>query len=839
MKRSLTAATLTGVGLFSVAAGAQESAVLEEVVVTATKRELTLQDVPVAVSVTSAETLKEARILDVIELQSVVPSLRVSQLQTSTQTNFIIRGFGNGANNPGIESSVGLFIDGVYRSRSASAIGDFMDVERVEVLRGPQSTLFGQNASAGVISVTTRKPQFTTSGSVEVGFGDLNQKLARGYLTGPITEKVAYSISAGLNQRDGYFNNLADGSEINDRDRTDFRLQLLANVSDSLSVRVLGDYSSIDELCCGVVNLLNGPTGALVQALGGRVYTGNPFDDSAYFNKNPRNEVDNQGLSLHIDWKGDAWSLTSITAMRQQEAFFDYDTDFTSADLVPTNINDQEIDTLTQELRLSFDNGGALTGLLGAYYLQEEVKYRSDIRFGPAFRGYATGLVAATGGSPATFNQLEGLLGLPAGTFFRSGTGSLVDTTQDNDAYTLFGQLDWKLTDRLTFTGGVAFTNSDKDVTLTQTNTDAFGQLDLVQLGFGGAFQAITGLPPTPANLANPALRPAALAADAISVTPCSATSPPPACNTALALYPLQFLFPVVPFNDGNSSDSKTTYTARLAYDINDNIKVYGGVSTGFKATSWNLSRDSRPFAPAGGSDRSPLGSRPNPYYGRYGTRFAGPEESTVIELGLKARWDRAALYVALFDQEIKGFQSNIFFGTGFVLGNAGKQSTQGVEIETQFAVTPSLTLELAGTFLDPKYDSFPNAQGLLPNGQPGTVDLTGTAPAGVHETSIVAAVNYRYTLGSFNGALRADYRYDSDVQVVENVPARFASREVGTLNAAVSLERNGWELQLWARNLNDDRYLISAFPTVAQSGSLSGYTNQPRQIGATLRKSF
>jgi outer membrane receptor protein involved in Fe transport len=147
--------------------------------------------------------------------------------------------------------------------------------------------------------------------------------------------------------------------------------------------------------------------------------------------------------------------------------------------------------------------------------------------------------------------------------------------------------------------------------------------------------------------------------------------------------------------------------------------------------------------------------------------------------------------------------------------------------------------VELGGTFLDPVYDSFTGAQGLLPNGQPGTVDLTGTKPAGVHETSIVLGANYRYTLGSFNGALRADYRYDSDVQVVENVPARFASREVGTLNASVSVERNGWEIQLWARNLNDDRYLISAFPTVAQSGSLSGYTNQPRQVGATLRKTF
>ena len=118
-------------------------------------------------------------------------------------------------------------------------------------------------------------------------------------------------------------------------------------------------------------------------------------------------------------------------------------------------------------------------------------------------------------------------------------------------------------------------------------------------------------------------------------------------------------------------------------------------------------------------------------------------------------------------------------------------------------------------------------------------VDLSGTKPSGVHETSVVAGLSYRYMAGSFASVFRADYRYDSNVQVVENVPSQYASRKVGMLNASVSFERNAWELQVWGRNLNDDRYLVSAFPSVAQTGSLSGYTNQPRQMGVTLRKSF
>jgi outer membrane receptor protein involved in Fe transport len=404
MKNSIRVALFAAAGLSADAAMAQQTMALEEIVVTASKREQTLSEIPSAVSVTSAETIEKAHITDILDLHTAVPSLRTSQLQNSTQTNFIIRGFGNGANNPGIESSVGVFIDGVYRSRSASQIGDLLDVQRIEVLRGPQSTLFGQNASVGVISVVTKKPSFTPTGSIEVGFGNYSAKQVRAGYSGPITDRVAFSLSGNYNERDGYFKNLTDGNSLNDRKRWDLRGQVLFQATENLSFRLIGDVSNIDELCCGVVNLQNGPTGALIAQTGGQVYTGDRFDRRGYLNKDPFNRVDNNGVSLQVDWKNGAWKLTSITAKRNQKAKFDYDADFTSADILATNLNDSHIDTFTQELRLAFDNAGPVSGLLGGYYFNEHVRYSDTLTWGASIRPYATGLIFAQTGSLTVLN---------------------------------------------------------------------------------------------------------------------------------------------------------------------------------------------------------------------------------------------------------------------------------------------------------------------------------------------------------------------------------------------------------------------------------------------------
>jgi outer membrane receptor protein involved in Fe transport len=811
----------------------QSSGEIEEIVVTATKREQTLQEVPVAVSVVSAEVIEQAQINDIMDLQASVPSLRVTQLQTTGNTNFVIRGFGNGANNPGIEPSVGVFIDGVYRSRSAAALVDLPNLERVEVLRGPQSTLFGKNASAGVINVVTAAPNMDEfGGSASFTYGNYNQVIVKGDISGPISDAVGFSLALSSNQRDGYFDNLQTGSEINERDRWGIRGQLLFLPTDNLSLRLIADYDEIDEACCGVANLFDGPTGAAVRAIGGQFVPNDAFAYANYFDFDPSNKIENSGISLQADFDfANEVKLTSITAYRELSRLDNADVDFTSARMVGINSGDTNIDTFTQEFRLSH-SGDALDWMVGAYYFAEDVSYDNEIAYDVVFRPYADIL---SGFGVTQLEQAMQDLGLlpPGVSFFGAGQGTLDYAGQDDDTISLFGQSDWHVTERVTLTGGLNYTKVEKTAFVNQTNTDIFSSISMVQVGFAAIFAQLTGLPPTPENIAaNPGAAATAMALSGVACAPETG----PFCNPLLGLQPLQFLPPFLAFPNaiepGVSDDDKVTWTARVAFQATDSINLYASAGTGFKATSWNLSRDSRPFA----SDIPALIGAglavPNL---TSGTRYAGPEDSKVYELGLKGTWDRTQLNVAVFDQSIEGFQSNIFVGTGFVLANAGEQSTKGIEVDALWVPVDPLRLTFSGTWLDPKYDSFENAEGV-----DGPTDLSGTTPPGIHKFSMNTSATWNFDIGSLQAFIRGEYVYEDKIQVIENVPAEIASREVSMLNASFGLGfDNGMELMFWGRNLTDDEFLLSAFPGVAQPGTYSGYPNQPRTYGVTLRARF
>jgi outer membrane receptor protein involved in Fe transport len=817
----------------------------EEIIVTASKRAQTLQDTPISVAVTSGEAIERSQVRDLNDLQTLVPSLKVNQLQSSANTNFVIRGFGNGANNAGIEPSVGVFIDGVYRSRSAAQIGDLPSIERVEVLRGPQSTLFGKNASAGIISIVTQEPRFELGGNVEASYGNYDAIYTKGYVTGPITDTIAASIGGNLNKRDGYGRDLNTGSRINDRDRWGVRGQLLFRPGSDFKFRVIADYDKIDEICCIVANLVDGPTGNAVRALGGRVNSNRPFAYEAFNNFDSVNDIENYGLSGQADWSvTDALTLTSISAYRAVRSFTNQDSDFTSADLIGSNRTDTSIDTYTQELRVASDFDGPLNFLLGGFYFRENIDVDTSLTFGRDFRGYANLLSGGAYGSAALEANLRAVNpGLPAGQFGAAGQGRFERYGYRNTALSLFGQLDFEITDRLTLTGGFNYTRDRKRVSTNVSTTDIFSSIDLqgsvtrlTQASVAntvGTTALRLGRPATAAEVAAFAAAQPAIFAQIQSGVSAQV-------NPILGLRPLQFLPPFLNFpnavESGRTSDNDLSYTLRVAYEASENLSAYATYATGFKASSFNLSFDSRPFPTDLAAIRT-AGLAVNNL--TTGSRFAGPEDAEVYEIGLKGQYEGFGFNLAIFEQILKGFQSNVFQGTGFVLGNAEKQSTRGFEVDASLSPSDALNVTLSYTYLDPKYDRFTGGSAFNPaTNQVGPADLTGLTPSGISKHNISVGSTYTLDLADDNALVfHVDYALSSAFQVAQGLPFK---AEPESLNASVTLAlANGLELMAWGRNLTEPQYNATIFPSVAQAGSLSAYPSPPKTYGVTGRFRF
>ena len=804
-------------------------AAIDEIIVTANKREQSLQDIPLTVSVTSGETIQQSSIVDLIDLQSAVPSLRVNQLQSSAQTNFTIRGFGNGANNPGIEPAVSVVIDGVSRSRSASSLSDLPTIERVEVLSGPQSTLFGKNASAGVISVTTMLPEQEFGGMIEATAGNYGTQIVKGTVTGGISDTLSYRLSGSTNQSDGTATNLGtspgpeDDSGVNNRDRDALRGQLLWEPSEDLSVRFIIDQDSIDEECCVAGALLKGPASGVsdgIAAMQGFGTTdGDPWSRAIYMNHPASNVVDNDGVSIQIDYEMDFADLTSITSQRKTELDSNFDADFSAAKLINENLVQYEFETFTQEIRLASNGDSEAQWMIGAFYAEEDTTTNRTVRYGDDIKPYVNFLlqgagttllgiselvaagalaqvIGAQGGDPSVVAGMTPAMvdaqlsaaqaaGAPVLTstqmeaqFFVPNSGSVGEGFEMNaKTLSLFANVDYQLTEDLTATVGFNYTEDEKTVVSDVTVVDFFSSL------------------PLPASLAS-----------------------------------VQFFPPFVNYpnadEDGIFNSDDLTHTLRLAYDFAEDTKVYMAHSTGFKPTSVNLSVN---------ANNAQIG------------RAADPEESENFELGVKHVFGNGYLNIAYFDQSIDGFQSNTFVGNGFALVNAGEQNHKGFEFDAMVALSEALVVNVSGIKVDAEYVSFMNGscgdfEGLECDEGKSTRDLSGTIPAGVHDWSINANAVYSFDLNdSISGFLRAEYIYETEVPLVDNVPVSLASRGTKNVNLSLGLnhDASGVEAMFWARNITDHETLISAFPTTAAPGSFSAYPNAPRTYGLTLRKSF
>ncbi len=682
-----------------------------DIIVTATRRASPLSDVPIAVSAVTQESLQNTGANDIRSLNQLAPSLLISSTGSEANASARIRGIGTVGDNPGLESSVAVFIDGVYRSRTGVGLNELGEIERVEVLRGPQGTLFGRNASAGLINIVTRAPEFKFGGVAEATYGNYDNYRFVGGLTGPlIGDTLAFRVDGVYNKRDGFYRNVtaANGTEsrVNDRDRYFVRGQLLFKPSDAISVRLIGDYTHRNESCCGAVYygqqetqvpagtvVTNNTNGSTVNTTGAIQYnTSNRIVDILRrqgavfplagtfpdpFNRQVavtpgqtyRNKTEDYGGSGQIDWDLGGATLTSITAYRQYKAGNAGDVDYTNVDLTHRAADGnayRQFKTFTQEVRL---NGslfeGKLDWLIGGFYSREKLKLVDNVVFGANYGAFAACRLVATA-NPAAFLQNQnnpGCLGTTpiaalGGATARQALGSNFGTL----AGTVLGGLDrLSQLNNLGDQRSVYRQDSENYAFFTHNILNITDTLS-VTLGlrytheskdFRANFNNNNTVCPQQQGALSPLIAnqavPAAARQYLAAIVTLSCTG-----NSSTGLNALNL--------DDGFDDGEFTGTGVISWKPTPRLMTYASYAKGYKAGGYNL-------------DRSDLGGPNGVFAARTnadapGLRFDA-EKVNAYEIGAKYNIrGHFSLNVAAFRQEFTDFQLNTFNGSVFVVQN-------------------------------------------------------------------------------------------------------------------------------------------------------------------------
>ncbi len=694
---SVAAAALTA----PMAAFAQDEAQTEEadstgdegIVVIAQGREQSLADVPLAISAVTAETLQNSGANDIRQLNQVAPSLLVSSTGSEANGSARIRGIGTVGDNPGLESSVAVFIDGVYRSRSGIGLNELGEIERVEVLRGPQGTLGGRNASAGMISIISKKPDFDFGVKAEATYGNFNFMRFSGSVTGPITETIAARLDGVYVKRDGFYKDTTNNTDVNTRNRYFLRGQLLWEPNDDVSVRLIADYTNRKEKCCAAtyvdntvnpyIGNLNNPSTPLspLNPAGNNIINvlrdlgqsltafnqGYGRQISVSPGRSFAGETTDGGLSAEVKWDLGAANLTSITGYRDYKSGQGSDTDYGTVDILyrtPSDDAFRQFKTFTQEVRLQGEAfGGALDWLVGGFYANEKLRVQDNLRFGGQYGRFATCRIISGGGlaglysptnpgcvvpvvGPATIAGASGGgatgAAVAAGFVALDGLNNLGSTTdrynQTSKNWALFTHNIINFTEGLDLTLGLRYTNERKDFSAT------FGNNNTVCTAQQAALTSVLTNP-------NPTAR--ALAGALIGLS-CQGNSTAELNGVSI--------------ND-KRSESEFSGTGILSYKVNSDLLVYASYSRGYKAGGFNL-------------DRSALKAPVQVVAGVPTTTFAAvggaqalvgrlqfdPEIVDAYEIGAKYATGPLSISVAAFRQDFQNFQLNTFNGTVFLV---------------------------------------------------------------------------------------------------------------------------------------------------------------------------
>ncbi len=414
------------------AADTTNAPALTEIIVTAQKRQENIQDVPVSVMALSGQQLQDAGVKDIKNLQVLTPGVTVTSTTSENVTTARIRGVGTVGDNPGLESSVGVIVDGVYRARNGVGFGDLGEIERIEVLEGPQGELFGKNNDAGVINVVTKRPSSTFGVTGEVTGGNYNDREISASVTGPLGDISAARFYVGYQRRDGFLNvDTAPGpntdNNTDNRNVYTMRGQYLLTPNDNVSFLAIADYSKRNESCCGAIQTADGPFYGLINALAGVPQLGGtpgvtgiaspPLSLSsreAWANQPVTQRIRDMGISGQLDWDLGFGKLTSISAWRNNTLIAGNDVDYTSVDIVQEPADEGNLvdfKQISQELRLAGKNG-ALDWLVGGFFSNELLVSNTAIFAGNDFDLYLSGLSSAAVGPP-NFLLTTGLTGKP------------------------------------------------------------------------------------------------------------------------------------------------------------------------------------------------------------------------------------------------------------------------------------------------------------------------------------------------------------------------------------------------------------------------------------------
>lgn len=798
------------------------------IIVTATRRAEDVQDIPIAVTAVSPAQLEKQGVVNVQEITQVSPSFSTSQAQNSSGTVVLrIRGVGTTSNNIGFESAVGVFIDGAYQSRAGIALSEFVDVERVEVLRGPQGTLFGRNTSAGALNITNKRPELGEFGGFfNATYGNYDHKNLQGAINVPLTEDtVALRLTGAWRERNGFIDWVdANGDKFgegNDADQFLVRGQVGWETDSGFRGRLIADYSKSEGVCCSAVEVLQSSveTAGLFNLVGlgprggmsGPDVAIDPFDTNAAqratdnqiasINTPHLNNTDQWGITAEVEYPlSDAIDMIYIGSYRKYESAESYDSDFSAIDIFDVAPGGgTEIKTMTHELRFQGD-AGILQWMIGGYYSDETIDQEVNFRLGEDYGELVGALL---------FAPTAGAFGANPLTVLSGGIDPSVVTatnaySQDSKSWSIFAHNTIDITDDLSLTLGARWSDESKDGSYTQPAiNNPLCPAILGSIGAGNVPEPLVGT---------------------VFVLGCFPFVAP-AVGSDTNLLPQTF--------DGKFKDDELIYTAKLGYDFDD-FNAYASFTHGYKAGGFNL--DST--AAAGGLD----------------PRF-NSEEVDAWEIGMKGRFLDGAVTanLALFHQEFSDFQVLEFTGAQFQTFNVPTAESQGFELETQIRPTDGLSINAGLTYVDAEY---PNdcADGTDPL---RVQNLCGNSLTNAPQIVTILGATYDGEIGNdlaffLNGQIRteSDRRTSTQPRAVPTTAADLGNTPLSpfdvqdgnvkiNLRAGIGDIDEAWGLEAWVTNLTNEVTRGVTFNTVLRGSSRSAFTQQPRMYGVTLRGKF